>query len=1417
MRLGSKGSRALVVGTGRHAPNSALPDIPAVSDTVRALSAVLIDRCGLGPEEVHTVIDPHPADFEAALVQAAARTDGVFLFYYVGHGLVDDRNQLHLATHDTDHHRDRLEFKALPYSAVSRALRRSAARTIIVVLDCCFAGRAYDVFGPATKDAFDLAESGGMYVLAAASSSEVALAPEGREHTAFSGELITVLRHGVATETPDLTLEGAYRHLRRALPLNGSPAPVRHLRGQAGELVLTSNPAHAPAPVAAAPEPVRGSDERCPYRGLDTFTADDAAFYFGRSRLLGELLGRLAEWSADGKPIAVVGRSGVGKSSLLRAGLIPAVMDGELRVPDSHRWPHMIITPGEQPLETLATRLATLIDTTPDTLRNQLTVDPASLATIMRGPMPNEQVLLVVDQMEELFTLCRDETQRRRFIEAIRAAAQERTALVVLGIRADFYGSCLAYPELAEALAGRQVTVGPMTEGEMREAIERPAAQAGLGIEPRLASRVLSDVGAGREFAAGALPLLSYALLLTWQRRRDKTLTVLGYEATGGVWHAVTRAAEEVYHRLDEAGRDAMRVMLLRMVHLNEDTEDTRRRVDLRALTREFPAAARAREALASARLITVDGDTAQISHEALLHAWPLLRGWIDTDRAGLLVHQKLTDTALEWERNGNDPNLLYRSSRLQLAADWADAHPTEVSPLERRFLDACARAERRASRIRRGVIVALVVLLVGALTGMTVAIYQRGIAEKRQRASVARGLVDRAAATRESGPQLALMLGIAADRLDSTTSTTAGLITSLIQPYAGTITGNGAASAIAYSHGGQLLATGWSSREITVWNGARKVTAFTSASVPISLAFAPNGHLLMVGGTDGSVSLWDFADPALPILLSTQPGHTASVNTAGFSPDGRLLLTSSPDKSTILWDVGDPAIPKQVGRIITQSSWSRSIAFSPDSRRLITGDRDGEIALWDITDPAAPIRLTDLTAHADSIANAVVFSRDGRRCAVANENIVQVWDLTDPRRPGRPARLTNLPNTVEGLSFDQTGDALDIATIESGWIHSDLTDPTKPTRDIVTTGGHRPYSVVTIADNGSEMASAGVGGAVILSRPAGSAVPAKPPALGHCGAAVRSTRFSADGAMLAAGCLDGTVELWTTAGRSQPALVGSLTGSAGPVGGVSFSPDSRILAAGRYDGNVDFWDLHDPSAPRLLMTRNAGIGDVSSAAFAPQARILAVAGNLGALLWDVTDPQAPRLSTRLDTDTTVQEVAFSDDGHTVASARNDYTATLWDVTDPSRGTRRGTMHHVGVVSTLAFRPQGRTLVTASLDGSVIVWDIDDRDHPKMASSPLMEHTDWVRSTAFSPDGRLMATTGNDERLVLWDTSDVTNPHKLVTVSSEQSAITVTFSPDGRTLATGGLDNLLHLSDLSGILDARVHAAELACGARGAV
>lgn len=350
--LSSTGSRALIVGSGRHIPGSLLPDVPAAGETVRELGRTLVERCGLRAEHLRTLTDPEdPRALGTALTEVAAEATDVLLLYYVGHGLVSPGNELYLATRATSDPVTGLTYNALSYQAVRDTLSECRARSVVVVLDCCFAGRARGAFGTAATHAFELASFGGTYVLTSASADEQALAPAGARYTAFTGELLALLHDGDRTGLPDLTVEDAYRHLRRVLPARGLPEPHRHLSDRAGELVLAGNPAAGPARVPDRPPGTdhEGPEPPCPYRGLRSFTADDAAYFFGREQLVGEVLRKMSEWSDNGGPVAVVGPSGAGKSSLLHAGLLPAIRRGELRVTGSETWPHLSLVPGEHP------------------------------------------------------------------------------------------------------------------------------------------------------------------------------------------------------------------------------------------------------------------------------------------------------------------------------------------------------------------------------------------------------------------------------------------------------------------------------------------------------------------------------------------------------------------------------------------------------------------------------------------------------------------------------------------------------------------------------------------------------------------------------------------------------------------------------------------------------------------------------------------------------------------------------------------------------------------------------------------------------------------------------------------------------------------------------------------------------------
>ncbi|MFI5774578.1 caspase family protein [Streptomyces sp. NPDC051658] len=1456
--LGSPGSRALLIGTGRHLPGSQLPDVPAVSATIQELGRTLVDNCGLRPESLlPPLLDPRdPIEFGNAVVAAAKQAEDVLLLYYVGHGLVSPGNELYLATTATDDLAEGLAFKALPYQAVRDAFSNCRARSIIVVLDCCFAGRAHGSFGTAATDAFALASLSGSYVLASASRDEQALAMPDEPYTAFTGELLRFLHEGDPGGPPGLTLEGTYRHLRRVLPLRHLPAPERHLSGRAGDLVLAANPVAAPlrTPPATHTRPERLDEQVCPYPGLVPFTADDARFFFGRAPVTAEFLTRLADWSQDGGPVALVGLSGAGKSSLLRAGLLPAVRRGELPLPGAGTWPQFILTPGEHPLNSLASQLAGPTGYSKAELTAELRADPTRSAGLIRRALrrqsgdedvPGGRLLIVVDQFEELFTACQDEDERRSFITAICSAAASdeaavsAPALVLLGIRADFYASCLAYPELVGVLKHRQFPVEPMTPEQLREAIEKPAEVAGLELEADLADTLLRDLRADREFAGGTLPLLAYALLLTWGCREDRTLTLAGYGATGGIWDAITQQADHTYDNLTPGARRAAKLMLLRMVRISESTEDTRRRLNLTDLLAQRPPdeaahIAAARDALAGARLITLDGDSAQIAHEALLRAWDRLRDWIDTSRAVLLVQQKLLDAAESWERDGRNPSGLYRGSQLELVRDQFGGigqSGSQLGELAVQFFAASVRADRRRRRLRTGTVVTLILLLVASLLATGFAVKGRRDAQKQQRSAIAEALVRDADSARASDPRLALQLGIAADRLDHSPATTANLLSSLFAPYASTLSGHSAAVAgAAFAPGGRTLATASQDGTVILWDTSDPPRArMLGRPLPgpsygvYTVAFSHDGHVLAAGGGDNAghtVQMWDVSSPGRPRRLGQPLTGPANVHTMGFTPDGRTLAAGAADGKVWFWDTSHPEHARPLGQPLTaQNADTSSMAFRPDGHVLVTGSINGTAVLWDVTDRAHPRRLKNPISHSGGVS-AIGFTPNGRTLVIGGgDGKADLWNASDPSHPTWVSQISAGDAPVKALEVFPH--EIDVALADHYSTVWDTSDPVSPRKaDGAIVGASNWTGAVAFAPHADLLATGSPDNTVILweGRADNGHVPLLARLGGNAGG-VQAMTLRPDGRAAATGGADGKVTLWDLTDPKHPKGITPKTARHGDrVFGMAFSPDGRTLASGSLDHTVILWDAADLHRLRKIKQFTANDGGVDGLAFSPVGHTLAtVGGNAAITLWDTSAPSRPRQIGRPLTGhrTGVDAVAFSPDGRTLATGSWDGTAILWDIDNLARPHQLGKplAGHTNWVSSVAFSPDGHTLATGSLDSSIILWDTTDPAKAHHLGPPLVDHGSWVLGLAFGPDSRTLVSGSADHTSILWDVTDPVHPYDLGVVGSNHTdAVTsVAISADDRTLLTASADGTVNLNSLAELNDARMHALDLAC------
>ncbi|HEU0304758.1 MAG TPA: PASTA domain-containing protein, partial [Gaiellaceae bacterium] len=435
------------------------------------------------------------------------------------------------------------------------------------------------------------------------------------------------------------------------------------------------------------------AEQTCPFKGLASFDVVDADTFYGREQLVAEVVARLPGATLLG----VVGPSGSGKSSIVRAGLSAALAGGAL--PGSEEWTQVVIRPGEHPLD--------------------------ELARARRGAT-GTKLLLVVDQLEEVFTLCRDEAERMVFLDALTRPAPNET--MVIAVRADFYGRFAALPELASQLAENHVVVGPMKAEDLRRAIELPARRTGLHVEPALVDALVADV----VDEPGGLPLLSTALVELWQHRDGRTLRLETYRESGGVRGAVARIAEEAYEGFTAEQRETARRILLRLASV--DGEDAvRRRAPLAELELDTnDDALRVVTVLTESRLVTVSEEVLEVAHEALLREWPRLREWLEEDAEGRRLHGHVIRAAREWDQTGRDPAELYRGARLAGALDWATAHDAELNELERSFLSesqAASEAEdrriRRTNRRLRLLLAGAFVFLVAAVAGGSVAVFQ--------------------------------------------------------------------------------------------------------------------------------------------------------------------------------------------------------------------------------------------------------------------------------------------------------------------------------------------------------------------------------------------------------------------------------------------------------------------------------------------------------------------------------------------------------------------------------------------------------------------------------------------------------------------------------------------------------------------
>lgn len=1169
------------------------------------------------------------------------------------------------------------------------------------------------------------------------------------------------------------------------------------------------------APVTGSDEVASVEDGVCPYLGLAAYGAEQAGWFFGRDRAVADLVALLSLCSeTGGGPVLVVGASGAGKSSLLRAGLVPALASGML--PGAADWPVRCTTPGSDPIQALATEVPGLAQA----LAAEESRFEAGVRAAFGGLAgPADKCVLVVDQFEEVFTLCEQEERRRKFIQLLQTACTgpDASAIVVLGLRADFYDRCLEYSDLVDASQHRQLVLGSMRVAEVREAVTGPARAVGLKLETGLEELLLRDLGLGDDQAGthsydpGALPLLSHALLVTWQRRAGGRLTVAGYRAAGGISGSVAVTAELAWSGLDADGQVAARDLLMRLVRVGEEGQDTRRAVRRAELLDAVPdpeVVEEVIETLARARLVTLDGGTVQVTHEALLRVWPRLRGWLDEGRSDALMRQRLEDDAVAWAKAGQDASLLYRGGRLDAAlaamgtgqlmpksydrtGSWRDrmvsrvrqvvstargrvalrstsepsveaSVPNGAAGLAGEYLAAALRAQRRGALFLRAVAVGIVTFALVAGVSAVVAVEQRdAVAAGRLTAEA-----DRLANVDQS---LAAELSAVAYRLNPDDN---GAYTRLLATQQSVLNASFPApapeiTATTYNSRRRLLATVgrdfsvrlWDTRR---WSAPKELGRFalpsqlqTEITAPMVLQISPSGRLLFVGA-GASSQLWDISrtHQVRPLWIR-QEQCCLPVTSVSFTPDDGLLAVGAGTDSFGSSDTAGAASLRGTRAV-----------------QLIALDLNGQ--------QAEPIQTLSFQAAAGP---RVRFSPGGSYFAVTSDRPGQYsWLWKVERTPVFVLRATSFPGFSQYPDLPRkAGNAarpLDFAADDSALLYS------YPSGGVTLV---RAVNADRTAPAQLHSFNLSISGDIVLFGPEGkSLIELSKTKIriwdvgnGEPHITLDATAFQPgtsptwfvgpEPGSLFAFDQDGRRYCWNLPSNL---LLGSIANRLPVV----MDSVSSLLVQAEAGGRVTLFDISSPGSPvRRGGFQSSLAGEIRSLALRPDGAVLAVEAADHLTLWDLHDLARPRefgSPVKITDGANTYTLAFDPAGTTLITGMGPIGLGVWDVADPRRPhqvypelpSARGALG--AAVGSTSIDPVADIIALVYREEAVHLWSIRDPRKPVLLSRLPIPEPEGLAAVVLDPENQLLATTVYGGDVQLWDIRNPGDPVKRGSVPS---------------------------------------------------
>ena len=1152
-----------------------------------------------------------------------------------------------------------------------------------------------------------------------------------------------------------------------------------------------------------------------PYKGLRAFDEADAPDFFGREALTEQLLDRLAEKVPGERFLAVVGPSGSGKSSVVRAGLVPALRAGAL--PGWTRARVAVIIPGLHPMLELVAALRRVAGADGDDL-DDLSLDPADLGQVLELALPRRsKLVLVIDQFEELFTLVEEEHLRTGFLEALYAAVVEPKGRlgVVITLRADFYDRPLLYKDFGDLVATRTQGVTALSPHELERAVTGPAERAGVALEPGLVSQIVADVGS----EPSALPLLQYALTELFEHRAGNTMTLEAYRGVGGVSGALVRRAESLYGELEPPDRDAARQLFLRLATSVNEVDVTRRRVaraEILSVVGDATAMETALDAFGAGRLLSFDRDpftgmpTVEVAHEALLTEWSRLRGWLEAAREDLRAERRLAAAAREWIDAGRDDSFLVTGSRLERFEGWRESSGLAVTPEQGDFL-AASRAnwervqaedeareareralERRTLRRTRALVAVLgVAALVAA--GLTIlAFTQQGRAqrealraEREARTAVARELAAASVANLETDPERSILLAIEA--VEETRSSDG-----MVLPEAEEALHQGVVASRVELSVPNIAGSVWSPKgvffgdrpgedgviEVRDVSSGERVRAIKAHNIDVSgAAVSRDGSMLATTGLDGKLKLWH---PKTGRLLSTWSGRELALGPSFDAKGSRLAAAWSEEGVVRVID-----LPR--GEVIATIpvKGAAGTSFSPDGTRIAVSSRDVlGVSVFDVTTGRRLFRLPGGEAPVDDVE----WSPDGRAIATAgNGSVGRVWDGVTGRLLSTLSAHTGSLMTVTwrhdsrrlvtggldgfAIVWDVTEDgATEILRLSAEGTRTGVTAGFSPDGTRVITGAMFNSSATMIWD-------------VTLSGDAEWAnLPVQEDWSGN-------VEFSPDGRQLVATERTDSVSIWELATgrkvRSVPARGARPEGSA--FQRFDLSADGKLIATAGNDGTTRVWDV-STGKQRFTVVHPGGAtsayelggGMRPSAAWSADGRYLVTSSPEGTTKI-VDDTGSDVRVLREKGDFIFTDADISPDDRLVVTVA---WPPVLIIGDRIKVFDRASVELVTTIETEAhevkFDPSGTRVATANEQGVAQIWDVDTGE----SITKLVGHAGPIMDIAFSPDASTVATVGLDGTIRLWDPED--GVQRLILRAHQEGVFAVDFSPDGTKLATVG-------------------------------